>query len=164
MSVFPTGLQIRESLYGLIVQEPAKNIPQTNFSNIFTVSGGRVLLTSLVGQVTTAIGATATTISVGVTPTGGSLAAAAIATATAITSAAVGTLVSVAMPVGALVVGAVAGTGVLALGGSNLFSTGSQLLVSPGVINISTSANDTGAMSWTCTYIPYDTGATVTAV
>jgi hypothetical protein len=161
MSAVPSGLQLREANYGLIVQEPAKNIPQTTFSNIFTVSGGRVLLTTLVGQVTTVIGGTATTLSVGVTPTGGSLVAAAIATASTITGLALGALVSVVNPVGALVVGTA--SGVLAIGGSSI-DDASCLLVAPGVINISTSANNTGAMSWACTYVPYDVGAVVTAV
>lgn len=161
MSVFPSGAQLRETTYGISVQEPAKTIPQTTFSNIFTITGGRIILTTLVGQVTTAIGGTAITLSVGTTPSGGSLAAAAIATATAITSLAVGALVSVANPVGALVVGGA--SGVVALGGSSI-DDATCLLVSPGVINISTSANNTGAMSWTCTYVPYDSGAVVTPV
>jgi hypothetical protein len=36
--------------------------------------------------------------------------------------------------------------------------------VSPGVININTSATTTGAMSWTLMYVPIDSAALVTAV
>jgi hypothetical protein len=161
MSVFPKGAQLLDANYGISVTEPAKTIPATTFSNIFTVSGGRILLTSLVGQVTTAIGALATTLSIGFTPTGGSLVAASIATATAITSSPVGTLVSVAFPVAGLVVGV--NPGVVALGGASIDDQ-TGLLVSAGVISISTSASTTGAMSWTMTYLPYDAAAGVAAV
>jgi hypothetical protein len=145
----------------LLASGAAKTIPATTSQNLFTVSGGRILLTSFVGQVTTVIGATATTLSVGVTPSGGTLQAAAIATATAINGSAVGTLVSVAMPVAALVVGASAG--LVAIGGASIDDQ-TALLVGPGAINISTSATTTGAMSWAMSYLPYDSAATVTAL
>jgi hypothetical protein len=159
--VFPTGTQLREVNYGYSVSGAAKTIPATTSQNLFTVSGGRILLTSFVGQITTVIGATATTLSVGVTPSGGSLQAAVIATATAITGLAVGTLVSVALPVTGLVVGAA--PGVLPIGGATIDDQ-TALLVVPGVINVSTSATTTGALSYTMTYLPYDSGATVTAL
>jgi hypothetical protein len=170
MSVFPRGAELLGASYGLQVVEPAKTIPATTFSNIFTVSGGRVLVTSLTGVVTTVIGAVATTLSVGVTPTGGSLAATGLCTATAITSLPVGAQVGIPPLIsGALVVSAA--SGVLQAGsGSGTSAIGVPVInggiavVSPGVININTSATTTGALSWTLMYVPLDTGALVTAV
>lgn len=159
MSVFPRGVELFEATYGIVVSEPARALPATAALNIFTVTG-RVILTTLTGQVTTAIGATAVTLSAGFTPAGGSLSAAAIATATAITSAPVGSLVSVAMPAGPLVLST---TGVIALGGASIDDQ-TGLVLGTGNINISTSATTTGALSWTMTYVPYDAGANVTAV
>jgi hypothetical protein len=161
MSAIPTGAQLRGASYGLVVAGAAKTIPASTFQNIFTVTGGRILLTSLSGVVTTVIGGTVTTLSVGVTPTGGSLSAAALASATAITSAAVGTLIAVPDVVaGALVVSA---SGVSATAGVSI-SSGGICLVSAGVINVSTSATTTGAIQYTLTYIPIDPGAVVTAL
>jgi hypothetical protein len=148
----------------LLVSGTAKTIPATTSQNLFTVSGGRILLTSFVGQVTTVIGATATTLSVGVTPSGGSLQAAAIATATAINGSAVGTLVSVAMTSSGatgLVVGSA--PGVLPINGASIDDQ-TAMLITAGNINVSTSATTTGAITWSMSYLPYDSAATVTAL
>lgn len=131
-------------------------LPQTAAQNIFTITGGRIIMTSLVAQVTTVIGGTATTVKITNTPTSGT--ATDIASATAITSKEVGTQAS--MPVtkgGALVVGANAGDGLL-------IGELSALLLQPGTISYTTGGSTTGALSWTLTYVVYDTGATVAAV
>lgn len=154
------GRQLRTLLYGLKVTEPAAIVPQTGTAHIFTVAGGRVVITSLVGQVTAAASATATTLSIGVTPTVGTAAATGLATATAITSAEIGTLVSLPISYGALLVGvgAKAGGAVQAQGSGGY-------VVQPGTVDIVTSAsNATAALSWTLTYVPLDDGATVVGV
>lgn len=134
-------------------------LPQTATATMFNVSGG-VLLTSFAGRVTTVLGATVTTLSVGVTPSGGGAAQnAGLASATAVTSAAVNTILTLPATVGgALVVAAAAGTPVLAG-----FAGASALYVPAGAITITTSASDTGAIRWSLTYVPWDTGAAVTA-
>jgi hypothetical protein len=167
VSVFPTGIQLREALFGLLVSGASKTIPQTTTQTVFNVSGGRILLTSLLGIVSvTPIGGAATTLSVGVTPTGGASAPTALATATAITSSPVGTTVLVPPAAGALVVGGA--SGVLASGLSGAFylgqiSQGGLALVSAGVITVTTNASTTGAITWSITYMPYDQAAVVTA-
>jgi hypothetical protein len=168
MSVFPTGAQLRYANFGVIVTGAAKTIPQTATQTIFTVSGGRILLTSLIGQVTTVIGATVTTLSVGVTPSGGALAAAALCTASAITSAVVGSFVAVQLTItNALIVSGA--SGVLQAGSSAGSGLGDDIMdggiaiVSAGVINVTTSASTTGAIAWAMTYVPWDTGAAVVA-
>jgi hypothetical protein len=162
MSVNATPLQLRQAHFGAYAFEPAKTIPQTTFSNIFTVTGGHIMVTGLIGTVTTAIGGTATTLSVGVTPSGGSLAATALCTATAITSLAVGAVVALpAVVTNALIVGGA--SGVLVAPGVPILN-GGIAIVSPGVISISTSASTTGAMSWALSYVPIDIGAAVAPV
>jgi hypothetical protein len=131
-------------------------LPQTAAQNIFTISGGRILLVALTGQVTTVIGATVTSLKVTNTPTTGT--ATDIATATAITSKEVGTLIGLPLtPGSALVVGANAGAAVQVPGHQGW-------LVQPGTISVTTSASTTGGISYDLVYVPYDTGAQVTAV
>lgn len=168
MSVFPTGTQLRETLFGLLVSGASKTIPQTGLQTVFNVGGGRILLTSLLGLVSvTPIGGVATTLSVGVTPTGGASAPSALCTATAITSSPVGTtlLVPPAQASALIVVGA---SGVQAGGSATAFgagqiANGGVALVSAGAITVTTSASTTGAITWSITYMPYDAAAFVTA-
>lgn len=167
MSVVPSGLQIRQADYGPIVTGAAKSIPQTGSQDIFTVVNGRVLVTSLVGVVSTVIGGTVTTLSVGVQPTGGSRVTTKLCTAVAITSLALGAMVAVPnLITGALVVGDA--SGVMAGGSSGgtgvPVRSGGIAVVSTGTIGVTTSANNTGAIVWSVTYVPYDSGAAITAL
>lgn len=157
MAAFDSGKSLRKLLFGSKVEEPAAVLPATATAHIFTVSGGRVIVTGLVGQCTTVCTATATTLSVGVTPTTGTASTTGLCTATAITSAEVGSLVSLPQVKGALLANTVAG-GAVQVNGSDGY------VVQPGTIDITTSATNTGAFKWTLTYVPLDDGATVTAV
>jgi len=161
MSVFPKPAELFGTHYGFIVTGGAKTLPATATGHIFTVAGGRVLITSLTGIVTTATGATATTLSIGNTPTGGTAGTATLATATSITSLSVGANVS--MPplssVGvaqALVVGAV--------GIAVPMDVGGLAIVPAGTIDVVTLTTDTGAITYSVTYVSYDAGATITAL
>jgi hypothetical protein len=149
MSLFPRG-------YGLgnQVVKAAQGLPATTTSTLFTVSG-TVLVEFMAGLVTTAIGATATTLSLGVTPTGGSAANTAISSALAITSKTVGNFF---VPVFASSVG---GTPVIAPAITAVPGSTTQFLVPAGVITWTTSATDTGQMAWYLSYLPVDAGATV---
>ena len=148
---------VRQIALGNVVHRAAALLPQTATQNIFTVSGG-IIVTSLTGRVTVVLGATVTTLTVGVTPSGGGSAQnAGLASATAITSLPVNTVVSLGATVGAaLVVGAAAGT-------PQVITTPAGLYVPAGTITITTSASDTGSMKWDMTYVPFDDGATVVA-
>lgn len=158
MTVIIQGSQLREILLGVKVEEPAAVLPATGIAHLFTVAGGRVIVTGLVGQCTVVNSGTATTVSVGVTPTTGTASAVSLASATAITSKEVGTLASLGATVGAaLIVGGNAGAAVSIQGNNGA-------VVEPGTIDITTSATNTGAWKWTLFYIPLDDGATVTAV
>lgn len=81
MSVFPRPAELFDAWYGLPVTGGARTLPATATGHLFTVAGGRVLVTAVIGSVTTAIQAQACTLSIGNTPSGGSAAVASIATA-----------------------------------------------------------------------------------
>ena len=158
MSVFPSGLQLRQEAYGLIVNNVAKTVPNGALGTIFTVAG-RILLTSLVGTVSTAIVGTPT-LSVGVTPTGGASAPTALCTATSISGATVGTILCLPDAQASALIVAASGVG------SNIgapLDAGGLCLVSAGAITITTSAAATGAITWSLQYMPWDATATVTA-
>lgn len=155
MSNYTKGTVFRETQFGFLVTKTALALPQTATSTLYTVAGGNVLVTGLLGLVSTAVGATATTLALGTVPTTGTPESAGIATATAITSSEAGTWVGVlasSAKGGALAVGSDAGKAVFLQ---------TPFAVPPGTITWTTSASDTGAMSWYLTYVPLDTGATV---
>lgn len=140
---------------GILVTKAAQNLPQTATANLFTVSG-TVLVTGLLGVVTTACGATVTTLALGTAPGG---ATASIATATAITSKTVGTVLA---PVGASGV-----AGALLVAGAAFVQSPptalSPFVIGAGITNITwtTSANDTGQVQWYLWYTPIDSDGSV---
>lgn len=168
MPVSPAGqaAQIFASYYGVLVTGGAKTLPASGSGDIFTVSGGRVVITSITGVVTTAIQAQACTVSVGHKPTGGSSQVATLATATSVNGAVLATSTAV-IPFtsgspGALAV--IAPTSVVP--GTDLgvvATSGGIALVPAGTVQITTSATNTGAITWSVSYVPYDSGATITA-
>ena len=158
MSVLVPGSQLRQVELGMKVSRAAATIPQSAAQSIFSVTVGRILLTSLVGQVTVAIGATATTVSIGFTPTAGTANASGLASATAITSSEVGVCLGLPLTAaGALVVGSLAGTAVQV-------PAHAPYVLKPGTITYTTSASTTGSLQWDLLYIPLDDGATVAAL
>lgn len=167
MSVFPSALQVREAYFGLLVTGGAKSLPATGTGGIFTVSGGRVIVTGITGVVTTAIQNQACTLSIGNTPTGGSHATTSLATATAITNAAIGTSIAIPQNLGALLVSSASGVLIANSATSCLgvpVSTGGIAIVPAGTIDVTTSATNTGQITYSITYVPYDVGASITAL
>lgn len=139
------------NVLGQAVNRATATLPATAAQTIYTVAGGKVLVTSLVGEVTTAIQAQATTVqfqhTVGATTTNLSTAAGDV------NAAVIGTVV--ALPGGAnganpAQVGA--GGGVI-----------SPTVLGTGSLKYTTGATSTGSIKWTLTYVPIDAGATVTA-
>ncbi len=158
MGNFIQGTQLRTLNQGSIVTKAAAALPQTATGTLFTVAGGAVLVTGLVGIVTTVVQSSDPVLSLGTAPTVGTAQTSGIATTTVLTSAEVGTLVTVASSAGlptGLVVMATA-----AKSGSSVFLA-NPFLVSAGTITWTTGASKTGAMKWYLTYIPLDDGASV---
>ena len=153
--------------YGALVTGGAKTLPASTSGDIFLVTGGRVVITSLTGRVSTVIQAQATTLSVGNKPTGGSPAVATLCATADLNAKPVGT--SLAVPqaaASALMVSGADGTLLwnTTLGAQGVpFVTGGLALVPAGSIQVTTAATSTGAIVWTMTWVPYDVGAVVTA-
>jgi hypothetical protein len=154
---FVQGSQLRLLEYGYQVLKAAQTLPQTATSTLFTVKGGRVVITSLMGTVSTVIGAGAVTMSLGTVPTVGTANNAGIAAlTTTLANKEVGTHLWLPPVAGAaLLFGGNAGSPAQLLGGN-------AYVVSAGTITWTTAAaSTTGAVSWALTYIPIDTGASV---
>ena len=161
MSVLINANQVRALLLGIRVKKDAFTLPASTSTAMFTVSG-RVIVTSLIGEVTTAVQAQACDLNVTINPTGAGAAADLVA-ATEINGDAVGTFYSVSGIQAALLGtqkegGTEAPTHALAK-----MPIGGGFMVPAGSILLKTAATNTGATSWTLTYIPYDDGAAVAA-
>lgn len=154
MTVVQSASGIRTSILGIKKDRATSSLPASTDLSIFTVAGGRVIVTSILGEVTTIIQAQACALKIKSVPTTG--------TAKDIS----GTFDINALEVGGLV--ALDGTALsTALSGTNaggaLSTRGTGIFVPIGAIKINTAATNTGAMKWSITYIPYDDGATVMA-
>lgn len=142
-------------LLGIKVDRATATLPQTTTGTLFTVSGGRVILTGIVGEVTTILGAVATSMNLVHTPTVGTVGD--INAATVVTSDEVGTLYGISGLTTDTFNNNIAPTSALTSVPRN------QLILAAGNIGLQTTANNTGAVKWSLTYWPFDTGAFVTA-
>lgn len=132
------------------VAKAAATLPATGNQSIFVVTGGRVLVHHLVGEVTTVNSATATNLKVTSVPTVGT--AADVAANLAVASLEVGTIY------------VVEGDGTALIGVSAGFApTAVQVpwICPTGTLRLTTSATNTGASKWDIFYQPLDAGATV---
>jgi hypothetical protein len=168
VSALPRPAELFGAYYGMLVTGGPKTLPASTTGHIFTVSGGRVIVTTLTGVVTTNIQSQTTTLSVGNTPTGGSASTTSFCTALDLTGKAAG--VSLAVPqakTSALLASGADGTLLWSTSAGAqgiLISNGGLLLVPAGTIDVTTAATSTGAIQWSVTYVPYDAGATITAL
>ena len=139
-------------ILGEVVNKAATTLPQGTATAQFTVAGGRVLITSIVGEVTVIIaGANATKLTA--TPTTGS--AVDMCVALDIDADEVGCLYGITGTPGDTLVGTDAG---LTIGMSN-----NGIVVNAGTIDLDCAGNATGETKWTLHYVPIDIGATVVA-
>lgn len=90
------GYQMQDLVVGARLSKSGLSLPgvANTAQTLFTVTGGAVLVTALAGLVTTAIGGTASSLSLGTVPTVGTAMGAGIGGPTLITSLAAGTWVS----------------------------------------------------------------------
>jgi hypothetical protein len=170
MAVNPAAqaAQLLASAFGAVVTGGSKTLPASGTGHLFTVSGGRVILCSMTGTVSTVIQNQLDTLSIGNTPSGGSVATTSITSAI---STVAGFTVGTSFGVGAFSSGspaalvASAASGVLGAASLGVGAGNAGIcLVPAGTIDWTTSATNTGAVIWSVAYIPYDAGATVTAL
>lgn len=157
MSVYDDASAFRKAILGLRADKATGTVANGTTS-LFTIGTGRILLTSLVGRVTTAIGSTVSNCKLVYNPTAAGTSFD-MCTAVAITSDAVEqtyTILGNTETVGALLVAG-------AVGQCNpVFEDG--YLLRPGAIEQNLSADPVGgAITWSVTWIPYDVGATLVA-
>lgn len=149
MSNMIPGKAIRNAVYGIRVERATGNIAQGGALTLFTVAGGRVILTAIVGEITTAIQGQANAVKLLTTSTVGSVSTDLCATVD-LNAAVVGNLYGFTAPGTAATIGS-------SVGQPN------ETIIQPGTIRQNAVASSTGQMKWTLHYIPLDDGATVTA-
>lgn len=150
-SLFGPNISRFNSLLGKRVDKASATLPATGNQTLFTISGGRVLLTLLYGEVTTVIQNQLNNTKVTSAPTVGT--AVDLAANLDIAADEVGTLYLVEGD-GTALVGANAGAAVTAIGMA-------PLIIPTGVIRLTTSATNTGATKWQAWFFPLDEGATM---
>ena len=161
MSVLTPLEGLRLGMLGQRVEKASAILPATTTQDLFTVAGGRVLVTSLVGEVTVVFDGTVNSLNVLADPTVG--AAANLCAATVCTSDAAGTLYTVS-GIQADLLGSqkAGGTEVPSHAVARIMPGAAGFVVHEGKIQLNATATDTtGSTAWTITYIPYDAGATV---
>ena len=152
MSTILQANAYRQLLKGVQVIRATSNLPQTATGNLFAVSGGRIYLTSIIGEVTTVIQAQANAIKLQSVPTVGS--ALDLCATVDSNGHAVGTKYGIT---GTLATAMSAATG-------GVVDMTNALLIPIGNIALVAAASNTGQVAWTLTYVPLDDGASVAAV
>lgn len=153
MTTMIQGDQLRTITFGLQVTRATAAITGVSTKGLFTVSGGLVLVTSLVGVVTTAVQAQATLTKIVATPTTGTVND--LSGTLDLTGAIAGSLLGITGLAGDALVSSTGG------GASNLRN---PVAVNIGVIGVNTAASSTGSIRWILTYVPLENGASVAAV
>lgn len=151
MTVVQRGTALRLNSYGLKVEKTSATLPQSTTQDLFTVVGGRIIITSIIGEVTTAIQAQANNMKLVSAPTTGT--AVDLCAVTDVSGKEAGTLLGITGTLSAALVASNAGATV----------QNNELIVPIGKIRLSCSASNTGATKWTLLYVPLDDAATVTA-
>ncbi len=150
MSVLIQGNQIRSILFGVRVSKATGTLAATTVP-LFTVAGGKVLITSIVGEVTTAI-TVANSYKLQHNPTTGTTKDLCAATDIGTTDTPAGNLL-----------GFQGLTGDSILTGPGAVPTLKQPLVLTAGSIEHVSAGTDGAITWVLTYVPLDDGASVVA-
>lgn len=147
MSDFLEGKAARKVVNGIMVEKAAVAIAGISTKSLFTVVGGRVIVKTLLGEVTTGLEAKANACKFNHTPTGGNPVD--LSAAVECNGDVAGTLYGITgLPATAMSV--TIGTAV---------NSAYDIVLKPGVIGFNTAADATGAIKATVVYIPLDDGA-----
>lgn len=151
MTVMIQGDQLRTLLFGQVVSKAYPTL-LVETKTLFNVTGGKVMITSIVGEVTTAI-TVANTVKLQANPTTGVVGDLCAATDIGTTDTPAGDLLSF--------------QGLK--GDSLLFGVGTvptlkqPIVINTGTIEQVTATGADGGITWTLTYVPLDNGAAITA-
>jgi hypothetical protein len=145
---------LKAFVLGQQVSKASATLPAGTTQNLFTITGGRVLVNLLIGEVTTVVQAQACTLKVTSVPTTGT---AVDVTATLDINGFEAGAILIAEGDGTALIGASAGAG-------HAPALNALPFVLPiGTVRIATSATNTGATKWDLFYVPIDDGAVVTS-
>lgn len=158
MANFIKGASLRELLFGAQVIKLAQIPPNSgSTATLFTVAGGAVLVTSLLGQVSTVLSGTTGAIALGTKPTAGTEETGGISTAGVVGGAEVGAWVSASKAITGL-----AGAVQANVYAGNAIGICPAFVVNAGLIEVTTSVvTMTGAIDWYISYVPLNSGASV---
>jgi hypothetical protein len=151
MTTVYRNADVRLLTKGVLVSRAAAALPSTTIGSIFTITGGRILIVSLTGQVVTLLSGTNST-TVGLTPTWSGTSAPAALSSAGVIPVAAGSPVCSKLDGGALIVVA---------SGSIIAPT--PWVAAAGAVTITTASTVTGTVSWDLIWIPLDTAAAVVA-
>ena len=132
------------------VSKATADLPQTDVATLFTISGGKVLVSDIIGEVTTIIEAGANNTKLLSNPTVG--ASVDLCAVLDIAEDAVGTMYGITGTFTDALTETTSGAGT---------SQTDPVLVAPGTIELSCDASKTGKIKWVLFYIPVDEGAKV---
>lgn len=152
MTTLMTNRAIQRIALGRKVSRATATLPQTTAEALFTISGGRILVTQIVGEVTTVIQTQANDTKLTANPTTGT--AVDMCAALDITADEAGCLYGIT------------GTPANAMVGTNAGLTPGQAVgqvVNIGTIDLDCAASNTGSVKWELFYVPIDDGAQVVA-
>ena len=152
MNAVREGNVVRQMLVGNRVERATAALPQTTASALFTVSGGRVCVTQILGEVTTVIQTQANNTKLVANPTTGTDVD--ICAVLDISADEVGTLYSITGTFGDAMQGVNAGAATEQAAG---------VIVPEGTIDLNCAASNTGSVKWTVIYYPIDDGASISA-
>ena len=143
---------LRATKFGIPVERATGTLPATTQSALFTVTGGRVAILGIIGEVTTVIQTQANNTKIVANPTTGTDVD--ICAVLNISADEVGTLYGITGTFSDAMVGANAGATVMC---------GRPVVVPAGTIDLNCAATNTGSVKWALFYLPIDDGAYVTA-
>lgn len=141
---------------GIMVERAAAAVPQTAAGNLFTIAGGHVVLTAILGIVTVVIGAVANATKLKLDSTGAG-ATTDICGTVELNAAAVNSILHIT----GTFVDAMVKTVNLPISGLQA----SPVVLPPGSLQLDCAGNDggTGRIKWIAFYFPLETGATLVA-
>lgn len=150
--VYDSGISYRKQKLGIRVDRSTATLPQSAAGSIFTVSGGRVAITQIIGEVTTAIQNQANNTKLTAKPTTGTSVDICAVLSTA--NDEIGTLYGITGLNTDAMIGINAGA---------LPRQSRDVIVPIGTIDLDCSASNTGSVKWSIFYYPIDDGASVVA-
>jgi hypothetical protein len=147
--------QLRNASFGYLASRAAAVVPTVAQSpqTIYTITG-RILLSLLLGEITTVLDATVYTLKVTHDPTVGP--AVDLSAALTMTSFTAGDYVTLGATVGAALTSNNGAIG-------SVVAPAPKLVLADGILTLTGSATQTGAMKWSLYYVPLDANSNVVA-